>query len=490
MLFSSINYLLFLPVIFCLYWLTSGRTRKVILLVASYFFYMSWMPSYGLMLFLLTAVNFGMGILIERHRDKKVFLVAALLVNIGALVYYKYANFLLSSIFEAQRTFVSALDIHAKPLPTPVLDIVLPLGISFFAFEFIHYCVDIKRGSKALRNPLDFALFASFFPSQVAGPIKRYQQFDEQLKAPKLLNQEDMIVGLGFLMKGLFKKVALADNLAPITAMGVNNVQGLGTLDAWILMFVFVLQVYFDFSGYTDMGIGSARLLGFHLPNNFNLPYIASKNLMEFWQRWHITLSSWLRDYLQTPMTGFRASRLRFNVATIVTMTICGLWHGAAWHYVLWGLVHGLLLVATREYLQVVKGSQALKKLHAKSWSVPVACISTFILLHFTQPFFIAHSVPDAFVILRDMVWFTPATSSEVATAFSHSPVLMALLLYCIYGLIFVEIPWFSATQKLARLQILFTGTVSRQVAVYVCIFIAAIAFCPEQTSPFIYFQF
>lgn len=489
MLFSSINYLLFLPVIFCLYWLTSGRARKVVLLIASYFFYMSWMPSYGLMLFLLTAVNYGLGLLIESNRKQKLYLWLALLVNVGALVYYKYANFLLASIFETQRAVSSILDIHAMPLSTPVLDIILPLGISFFAFEFIHYNVDIKRGSKALKNPLDFALFASFFPSQVAGPIKRYQQFDEQLNKPKQLNQEDMIVGMGFLMKGLFKKVALADNLAPITAMGVNSVQNLGSLDSWVLMFVFLLQVYFDFSGYTDMGIGSARLLGFHLPNNFNLPYIASKNLIEFWTRWHITLSGWLRDYLQTPMTGFRASRLRFNVATVITMTICGLWHGAAWHYVLWGVVHGLLLVATREYLQFVKGSAALKKFHAQTWTMPVSCLLTFILLHFTQPFFIARNVTDALIIERNMVWFTPSPGL-LATAFVQSPVVVALLLYAIYGLIFVEIPWLSATKKLAPLQTLLTATVPRQVALYVCVFVAAIAFCPELTSPFIYFQF
>lgn len=450
---------------------------------------MSWMPSYGLMLFLLTAANYGLGLLIERNRQKKLFLGLALFVNIGALVYYKYANFFLSSIFEAQRTVASLLDIHALPLSTPVLDIILPLGISFFAFEFIHYNVDIQRGSKALKSPLDFALFASFFPSQVAGPIKRFQQFDEQLNKPKQLNQEDMIVGMGFLMKGLFKKVALADNLAPITSLGVNSVQNLGTLDSWVLMFAFLLQVYFDFSGYTDMGIGSARLLGFHLPNNFNLPYIASKNLMDFWQRWHITLSTWLRDYLQTPMTGFRASRLRFNLATIITMTVCGLWHGAAWHYVMWGFVHGLLLVATREYLQIVKGSQTLKKLHSQSWTVPLACLSTFILVHFTQSFFLAKSVPDALTIIRNMVWYTPS-SSELVTTFCQSPVVVALALYSVYGLIFVEIPWLSTTRKMARLQHLLTGSLPRQVALYVCVFVAAIAFCPELTSPFIYFQF
>ncbi len=205
-------------------------------------------------------------------------------------------------------------------------------------------------------------------------------------------------------------------------------------------MFAFLLQVYFDFSGYTDMGIGAARMLGFHLPNNFDLPYVASKNLIEFWQRWHITLTTWLRDYVQTPLTGFRASRLRFNIATLVTMTACGLWHGAAWHYVAWGFVHGVLLVLTREYLQIVKGSQKLKKLHGKKWMIPLACLATFITVHFTQSLFLAKSIDDALMITRSMVCYTPS-SLGLAEMFWQSPVVVPLVLYTLWGLAFVEIP-------------------------------------------------
>jgi len=488
MIFSSLTYLFFLPVVFLAYWCTSGWLRKAILLVASYLFYMSWLPQYGLLLFLLTAANYVLGLFMEKHRSKKVLLVLSLLVNLGCLAYFKYANFLLQAFFEMATGTRGYFGLIAVPPTSPVLDILLPLGISFFAFEFIHYTVDVRAGSKAIKNPLDFALFAAFFPSQVSGPIKRYQQFDQQLNAPKKLNQQDMIEGLGFLMKGLFKKVALADNLAAITSLGVHKVFDLGTVDAWVLMFAFLLQVYFDFSGYTDMGIGSARLLGFHLPNNFDLPYVASKNLIEFWQRWHITLSTWLRDYVQTPLTGFRSSRLRFNLATLVTMTACGLWHGAAWHYVAWGFVHGVLLVLTREYLQIVKGSQKLKRLHGKKWMVPIACLSTFVMVHFTQSLFLAKSTEDALTIMRNMVCYS-ASPLGLAEAFWQSPVVVPLILYAAWGLAFVEIPWLPL-KKIHTLRSILTVSPARQYALYICVFVAAIAFCPASPSPFIYFQF
>lgn len=488
MIFSSLNYLFFLPVVLLAYWLSAGTLRRVILLVASYFFYMSWLPAYGLLLFFLTAANYLLGLAIEKHRDKKALLLLSLAVNLGCLAYFKYANFLCQSLFDLLRGTHGAFGLMQVPSVTPVLDIILPLGISFFAFEFIHYTVDVRAGGKAIKNPIDFALFAAFFPSQVSGPIKRYQQFDEQLNAPKSLNHQDVVEGLGLLMKGLFKKVALADNLGAITAAGVNRVGDLGSIDSWILMFAFLLQVYFDFSGYTDMGIGSARLLGFHLPNNFDLPYVASKNLIDFWQRWHITLSTWLRDYVQTPITGFRASRLRFNIATLVTMTACGLWHGAAWHFVAWGFVHGVLLVLTREYLQIVKGNQKLKRFHGKKWTVPIACLCTFITVHFTQSLFLAKSVGDALTIMHNMVFYS-ASSLGLLDLFTQSPALVPLILYALWGLVFVEIPWLPL-QNVRSVRVFFTATPARQYALFACVFVAAIAFCPASPSPFIYFQF
>lgn len=487
MVFSSLTYLIFLPFVFAAYWLASGAVRKVILLVASYVFYMSWMPAYGLLLFLLTLTNYLFALAIDKFRARKPILILALAVNLGVLAYYKYADFLCRSFADFIAGIENAAGIQAA-VASPVMNIVLPLGISFFAFEFIHYCVDVYRGGKPIKNPLDFALFAAFFPSQVSGPIKRYQQFDEQLNAEKKFHHSDFVEGFALIVRGMFKKVALADNLSAITASGMSNWHNLGTLDAWVLMIVFVWQVYFDFSGYTDMGIGSARLLGFHIPNNFDLPYIASKNLMEFWQRWHITLSTWLRDYVQMPMTGFRASRLRFNLATLLTMSACGLWHGAAWHYVVWGFVHGVLLVATREYLQVVKTSPFLKQIHAKPWMVPVACLGTFLLVLLAQTFFLAKTVSDAFVLLGAM--FTPMYSTvNLLGQFADSPVVVPAILYLIWGLIFVDVPWLPLA-NLRGIGNFLSANSARKVALCICAFVASIAFAPSLSNPFIYFQF
>jgi D-alanyl-lipoteichoic acid acyltransferase DltB (MBOAT superfamily) len=487
MVFSSLNYLIFLPVVLFAYWLTSGSLRKVVLLIASYIFYMSWLPAYGLLLLAMTLFTYFAALFIDRYRGQKILLWLALSFNLLILAYYKYAEFLCRSFFTlispAQKAF-NFTAFHDNHVST----IILPLGISFFAFEFIHYCIDVHRGGRPIKNPLDFALFSSFFPSQISGPIKRYQQFAEQLSERKTLSQEDVSAGCGLIVRGLFKKVALADNLASITSVGMNNWHSLGTLDAWVLMVVFVWQVYFDFSGYTDIGIGSARLLGFQIPNNFDLPYIASKNLIEFWQRWHITLSTWLRDYVQLPMTGFRASRLRFNLATVVTMSACGLWHGAAWHFVAWGFAHGLILVATREYLQMVKASSALRQIHAQSWMVPVACLGTFLLVLIAQTLFLARSVPDAFHLLITML--TPCRSAvDLSVRALESPVVVPLILYAIWGLVFVEISWLPLA-ALRPIKEFLSANSARKAALFICVFVASIAFAPSFANPFIYFQF
>lgn len=489
MVFSSLTYLIFLPVVFCLYWLSSGRARKVVLLVASYVFYMSWLPSYGLLLFALTLANYLLGLALGAVKNKKWVLLLALAVNLGSLGYFKYANFFITSFVQALNGLGGVFgQAQLAGMHSPVLNIILPLGISFFVFEFIHYAVDVSKGAKPLRSFLDFSLFAAFFPSQISGPIKRYQDFNEKLNREKRLRAHDVVEGLSWITKGLFKKIALADNLAVVTAAGVNNIQSMGTLDAWALMFAFLLQVYFDFSGYTDMGIGSARLLGIKLPNNFDLPYIASKNLMEFWQRWHITLTEWLRDYVLVPMTGFRVSRLKFNAATITTMTLCGLWHGAAWHFVAWGFVHGVLLVLTREYQQIAKKRQFLRTLHNKAWMVPIACLSTFIMVHFTQSLFLAPSVGDALTIMHRMVFFS-GDCADVATAFSRSPAVGALILYSLYGLVFVEIPWLPL-RVLEPVKAFFIATRPRRLAFVSVAAVAALAFWQGTDNPFMYFQF
>jgi alginate O-acetyltransferase complex protein AlgI len=333
MLFNSIYYAFFLPLVVILFWVVPRRIRYPFLLVASYLFYMNWIPAYVGLILALTVVNYGFGFLIARQRSRA-WLALAVVVDLGVLGYFKYANFFIGTA-------------RAAGLDAATANILLPLGISFFTFEFIHYVVDVWRGSPPVRNFVQFALFAAFFPTQIAGPIKRYQAFVHQLQEYPAFNLALAYDGLFLILRGLFKKVILADSLARIANLGFDNPTNLSSAETWIAVYAFAFQIFFDFSGYTDIGRGSAQLFGFTVPENFAAPYLA-RNLADFWRRWHMSLSSWLRDYLFIPLGGSRGSRLENYRNLFLTMALGGLWHGAAWHFVLWGSFQGVGLVALR----------------------------------------------------------------------------------------------------------------------------------------------
>jgi alginate O-acetyltransferase complex protein AlgI len=333
MLFNSIYYAFFLPLVVILFWVVPRRIRYPLLLVASYLFYMNWIPAYIGLILALTVVNYGFGFLIARQRSRA-WLALAVAVDLGMLGYFKYANFFIDTARDVGLDFATA-------------QILLPLGISFFTFEFIHYVVDVWRGSPPVRNFVQFALFAAFFPTQIAGPIKRYQAFVHQLQEYPAFNLALAYDGLFLILRGLFKKVILADSLARIANLGFDNPTSLSSAETWIAVYAFAFQIFFDFSGYTDIGRGSAQLFGFTVPENFAAPYLA-RNLADFWRRWHMSLSSWLRDYLFIPLGGSRGSRLENYRNLFLTMALGGLWHGAAWHFVLWGSFQGVGLVVLR----------------------------------------------------------------------------------------------------------------------------------------------
>jgi D-alanyl-lipoteichoic acid acyltransferase DltB (MBOAT superfamily) len=484
MLFNSLSYLLFFPVVMAAYWLSPKRWRRALLLAASYFFYMSWLKAYGLLLLALTATNYLLGLLLDRFRDRrKAILLAGLAVNLGALCFYKYTNFLLAALSDGMKSLGPWLSIQPD---LPTANIILPLGISFFAFEFIHYLMDIYRGHKPIRSLVDFGLFAAFFPSQIAGPIKRYQDFMHQLGDLRTLSRESLHTGLTLILQGLFKKVALSDNLAPLVSTGFQHTASIGTLDAWIATVAFAFQIYFDFSGYTDIGRGSALLLGFSLPDNFNLPYIAS-NLSDFWKRWHISLSSWLRDYLYIPLGGGRQGRWRKHANLLITMLLGGLWHGAAWHYVAWGGFHGLGLVVSHEYESLAGRSKTLTAFHKTAVGKASSLAVTFTVVLVGWVLFRAESVGSAFEIITRHFILSP--SDAVVGLLLESPVIVALPLYSIYALLVNE----SFKQKLPALHA-FYGWLFEQTSlrwpIYAGAFLAAIGFCPTKAEPFIYFQF
>lgn len=486
MLFNSFTYLLFLPLVVLLHWVLPPRFRRSLLLVASYIFYMNWMPTYGFLILALTVINYFFGLAIHRaEARKKAILVAGLIFNIGCLCFYKYANFLISSAWQAAHLSNQFFAWPSVADTSPAVNIILPLGISFFTFEFIHYIVDVYRGSEPMRNFWHFALFAAFFPSQIAGPIKRFQDFNQQLHIPAYFSTEKFKEGIALIFLGLYKKMVLGDNLGHVVNIGFNAPAQMGTLDAWLAGILFTIQIYLDFSGYTDIGRGSALLLGYKLPDNFNWPFLAA-SLNDFWRRWHISLSTWLRDYLFIPMGGSRVSAMKIKRNLFITMALGGLWHGADWHYVVWGLFHGAGLVVTKDWLDFVEKTPWLKQLQpSKVWHWSGVLV-TFTFLIFACIIFRAEDIPKALTVMSRM--FTLAPSGELTHALLVSTLPITLTVYGVYLLIA------KASEKqfapLVPVQTWWRNSLPLRVTSYACLGVMILGLAPEDVAPFIYFQF
>jgi alginate O-acetyltransferase complex protein AlgI len=347
MLFCSEKFLFFFIAVFALYWACRWpRVRVWLLLAASFYFYASWNKWLAVIICVSTAMDY----LVARGLDatpvqlyRKFLLGASLTANLGLLVYFKYANFFLASLEQA----VNACGGHAS---LPLLKIILPVGISFYTFEAINYTVDVyRRRVPAEHNLANFMLFITFFPHLVAGPIVRARDFLPQMHRPKRWSWPRMQLGAELFLMGLFKKMAIADRMALYADPVFAQPENFGSTAVWMAVIAYALQIYCDFSGYTDMAIGSAHLLGYKLSRNFNMPYL-STNISEFWRRWHISLSSWLRDYLFIPMGGSRGTKWQTSRNLMITMILGGLWHGANWTFVAWGLLHGGYLVIHRAF--------------------------------------------------------------------------------------------------------------------------------------------
>ncbi len=343
MLFNSISFAIFFALVLLIHRMIAPRRRVALLLAASLLFYFLWIPPYLLLLGVDVLVNYALLRAMRRSRRPRVFLALACVFSLGLLAYYKYAAFLVTTVFGAMGWGAGA--------PPTVPHIVLPLGISFYTFQILGLAIDVYRGDQRRLPGLgEYALFIGFFPQLIAGPILRGRELLPQLSAGGRVSAESTRRGVWLLASGLLKKVVLADFLLRphVDAVFANPGAGSGP-DHLIAVYGFAFVIYFDFSGYTDIARGLARLLGFTLPLNFREPYL-SRNPVEFWRRWHITLSSWLRDYLYIPLGGNRRGRARTLANLLVTMLLGGLWHGAAWSFVLWGGLHGLWLALHRRW--------------------------------------------------------------------------------------------------------------------------------------------
>jgi alginate O-acetyltransferase complex protein AlgI len=349
MIFNSLAFVCFFAVILALFHLTkSWNVQKWLLLIASYVFYMGWSPPFVLLLWISTVLDWFLSGRMARAATKESrrgWLLLSLGANLGMLGYFKYGDFLLENFHR-----LAGLD---GPLPDS--GIVLPVGISFYTFETLSYTIDVYRGAKPVRSLRDFALYLAFFPHLVAGPIMRSWEFVPQCKARRRVGAEGVAWGLFLITLGLFQKVVLADALLAESADKVfATFAPVGFVDAWAGVVAFSLQLFCDFSGYSTCAIGAAVCFGFSLPENFRAPY-AAIGFQDFWRRWHITLSTWLRDYVYISLGGSRRGRMRTAGNLLLTMLIGGLWHGASWTFVAWGAVHGALLVFERRLRGMIR---------------------------------------------------------------------------------------------------------------------------------------
>ncbi len=401
MVFNSYTFLAFFAIVLVLHNLPlSWGVKKVNLLIASYIFYAAWNPPFILLLWLSTVVDYFVGRALytqENPYKKKLLLVVSLIGNLGMLCFFKYGGFLLDNFV----TVVNAvgLDFHpAKP------NIILPAGISFYTFTTLCYTIDMyHRKSEPVKSLLDFSLFVTFFPHLVAGPIVRPPQLVPQFESPRTANRKQMFDGLLLLSLGLFMKVVLADSMLAGSADSVFGARGLvSTLDAWAGVFAFSGQIFFDFAGYSTCAIGAALCLGFVLPQNFNYPY-AAIGFSDFWRRWHITLSAWLRDYLYIPLGGNRRGVQRMYFALMMTMLLGGLWHGANWTFVVWGGLHGLYLWVERFFRDRRAAQNPDNVAESPVWRGFLYAMLTFLLVNITWVFFRSGTFTQAWQLLGAM---------------------------------------------------------------------------------------
>lgn len=405
MLFNSLDFLIFFPVVVSIYYLIPDRVKHLWLLAASYYFYMCWNAKYALLLLFCTFVTYLCALLLEKVKGsgysdqkktamKKLCLAAGILINLAILAYFKYANFGLASL---QKLFALA----NIQLNIPTVDVVLPVGISFFTFQALSYTIDVYRGDiYAEKNFFRYALFVSFFPQLVAGPIERSRNLLKQLADPRKFSFENAREGLLLMLWGFFLKVVLADR----AAIFVDAVYAdIAAYSGWYLIvatMLFAVQIYCDFCGYSIIAMGAAKILNIELMENFDAPYLAC-SVAEFWRRWHISLTSWFKDYLYIPLGGSRKGKLHHHLNRIVVFLVSGLWHGADWSFVIWGGLNGLYQVVG-DLLRPLRnaGVRALKLNRDSLGHKLLQMLITFVLVDFSWIFFRAADLRQSLAVI------------------------------------------------------------------------------------------
>jgi len=485
MLFNSLHFLLFFIIVTSVYFVLPYQKRWILLLISSCYFYMAFVPIYILILGFTIVIDYFAGIYIENAKGKrrKLYLIFSLVANIGVLAIFKYYNFL-------NHNFSFLMHGFGLTNPFPYLAILLPIGLSFHTFQAMSYTIEVYRGNqKAERHFGIYSLYVMFYPQLVAGPIERPQNLLHQFRENFNFDYDRVTSGLRLMAWGLFKKVVIADRLARLTDGPFNDPHHYNSLSLILATIFFSFQIFCDFSGYSDMAIGSARIMGYKLMTNFDKPYY-SKSIHEFWKRWHISLSTWFKDYLYISLGGNRVTIPRWYLNLFIVFLVSGLWHGANWTFIIWGSIHGFYLVFA---LITAKYRDYLNKLFYINKFQFISVISTFILVAFAWIFFRANNVSTAIYISTHIIKGIPEIISKVL---HHQSVYQPLessgrgniILPFLLIILMESVHYIQGTKNISDLFLSFPALV--RWIVYYGVVLTIIFMGVFENRQFIYFQF
>lgn len=486
MLFNSLQFVIFFPIVSIIYFLIPHKFRWSFLLVASYIFYMGWNASYALLLFASTFITYTASILIDRASKasyRKMWLTLSIVLNLGVLFTFKYFDFFFSSLY----MLFDALHLSYTPIQ---FSLVLPVGISFYIFQALGYSIDVYRKDIPVQKHFGkYALFVSFFPQLVAGPIERSKNLLPQFDEVHKFNYSDTTSGLRLMAWGFFKKIVIADTLCTTVNKVYNNLEAYEGTAILIATILFAFQIFCDFSGYSDIARGCARIMGFRLMNNFDYPYFA-RSIKDFWRRWHISLSTWFKDYIYIPLGGSRVGKVRTYVNLLITFLCSGLWHGANWTFLIWGGYHGGLQVIgdiTKKPRNKCSRALGLHKIPRITHAFQVVFV--FALVCIGWIFFRANTLSDAWYAISKIFTLNIPTMSEIFSLLKSIFVTRAEL----YRLLLTLPVFFIACcvdYKASLSKLITSAPFVIRYILYILIVVYVMLFARAEMQDFIYFQF
>lgn len=471
MLFNTIDFIVFLPIVIILYYLLPHKFRWILLLLASYYFYMCWKIEYIFLIIFSTLIDYFCGIYIEKVKQKNLkttLLIVSLTSNLGLLFFFKYYNFVSANINDVFQNFSAFKQL-------PLMELLLPVGISFYTFQTLSYTIDVYFGKQKAEKHLGyFALYVSYFPQLVAGPIERFSRLTPQLKTEHNFNYENLVNGLRLILYGLFIKMVIADNLSVIVDKVYTSAENLSTIDILTGISFYSFQIYCDFYGYSIIAIGSALIMGVNLMDNFKTPYLA-KNIAEFWQRWHISLSTWFRDYLYYPLGGNRVNKIKWVFNILVVFIVSGIWHGANWTFLIWGSLFGIIYLIEK----VINTTFKIEKEYSP-YSIGhfLLALKTFSFVTIIWIFFRSKSFTEAINIFKLLI----KNGSVSTESLNIPPFVWLFLITFIISDILLYNKRFDTS--IAKLPIIGRWTI------YGLLLFCIIVFSGVENFPFIYFQF